>query len=856
MLNKKRSKLPTVVLVSVLFLTSLALPFIQVGASTAITTFSTGANEVSITYSAPGKDTSAALAMPKGCTVVDASMTFEGKPLRMTTPGTVDFDYNDTVNNMFWGGSTSENVSTSIKDPSQWQSQGNNASQLAIEDDVRLTTSAAKGMAYAYQQFSFKVDVAEITDITIEWNGYAYWGGGGASVIMNGVGAQLYIWNNKTLAWEELGHYNGGHPNAYNGIDVWIKKTISGTALESYLYNGELSVVGSNWYTNPTASTQISSDFIKARVTGKGMSYPADVTVDVGNDGTDDWTHAGVLRGDESFTGVDFTGALQTIIDKQGVGHGSFDVPLAISSSARGIIRAWNVSIHVDPYVNKAPVPLAIPSTFHFPEDTTAKDLINMTKYFADDQDKNTDLTYAVVNESAPTHIHATVSAHGLMTFTTPTKDWFGNETFTVSAKDTDGLTTTSQAVNVRVDPVPDAPVLKPVGALNFTRDKPGTIVLQATDPDTLWGGTDPLSYSAVFETGTSFFNLNSKSGMAAFTPTEDNVGDFTVTFTVTDSHGLTDSETVQIKVANVNYPPVWVPNGKQVIDEGKPYELQLKANDVDKADKDNLAYTVSFTDGGTMFTMGTDGKIGFTPAKAMVGTHHVRFTVTDTAGHKVNQDVVFEVRNVNSLPVIKAIADQKVNRNTPFSQKVEVTDEDMGIVQESLTYSVESSIVKIDEETGWINFTPTTSQVGKYVVKVTVTDLAGATATRSFNLEVVLNNSLPEAKILVAGNKTSVKEGSSVTLTAQASDKDNDPMTYKWTENGKELGTEQELTMAKIKAGKHTVTLTVSDPYSNTTVTQDIKVSKKGVTPGFDGVAVMVALAGIAAVIVVRRKR
>jgi len=851
-----RPKAITSVLVSLLFLTPLALIGGPVGATTTITTLSGGAKDTNITFLTAGTDATAKLSLPKGSTVTSASISLEGKYLKSANPTTIDFTFNDTTNNVVWSGTSSTNISGSAKGPAQWQGGAQDGTPLAKDDSVYLT-NMNKMAIFSYEQFKFKVDMVDITDITIQWNGYAYFDSG-VSVTL-AVGAQLFIWNNQTLAWEELGHYNGGHSQKYP--DTWINKTISAASLDNYLYNtDEIRVIGSNWYSAAQGMVSvIASDFVKAKVTGKTVSYPKDVQLDVGNDGTNDWTHAGFLIGIDTFSGNNLMSALQDLINKQGIGHGSFDVPLAVSTVTPGVIRVGNISITLNDYVNQAPMALDIPSTFHFPEDTTATNIINLTKYFTDDMDKNTELTYTMVNESTPKYIHATVSTHGLMTFTTPTKDWFGNATFIVSAKDTGSLMTVSQPFSVKVDPMPDPPVLKHIGSLNFTRDKPAMFQIQATDPDNLWGGVDALSYTDTFETGTSFFTVNSKTGTATVTPTEDNVGNYLVNFTATDSHGLTDSEEVAVQVINVNYPPVWVAIGKQTIDEGKPYDLQLKATDVDKADKDNLEYSVAFIDGGVMFTMGTDGHVNFTPAKTMVGMHHVRFTVADTAGHKVNQDVIFEIRNVNSPPVIKPIPDQKVNRNTRLHLKINATDDDIGIVTETLAFSDDSSIFKIDEDTGWINITPTTSQVGKYVIKVTVTDLHSATATKSFNLEVVLNNTVPDAKIVVTGNKTKVKEGSTVTLTAQATDKDNDPMTYKWTENGKDLGTDKVLTMKSLKAGKHTITLEVSDPFGKTTVTQVIDVQKKNTgIPGFDAGLVIMALTlvGIISCVGVRRRQ
>jgi len=243
-----------------------------------------------------------------------------------------------------------------------------------------------------------------------------------------------------------------------------------------------------------------------------------------------------------------------------------------------------------------------------------------------------------------------------------------------------------------------------------------------------------------------------------------------------------------------------------------------------------------------------------------MVGTHKVKLIVTDSGALKDSEEVTFDIKNVNDAPTIKSIADKTINRNTPFSLQVQASDEDIGYaISEILVFSDNSAIFDIDENTGWINFTPTKANVGKSTVTITVTDLAGATATTSFKLEVVLNNTAPVAQILVTDNKTKIKEGGKFLLTAQATDADNDPMTYKWSEKGKVLGTDKELTLKGLKAGKHTMTLEVSDGITKTTVEKTLSVEQnaKGL-PGFDGILVILAMALVGSVsfIAARRKQ
>ena len=97
----------------------------------------------------------------------------------------------------------------------------------------------------------------------------------------------------------------------------------------------------------------------------------------------------------------------------------------------------------------------------HFPEDTTAHRLCNLSRMFKDDLFDN-ELNYTIIHETDPRHILAMVDGH-FLTFTTPTKDWYGQERFAVRATDPLGLWANSNNFTVRVTPVDDPPSVSPV---------------------------------------------------------------------------------------------------------------------------------------------------------------------------------------------------------------------------------------------------------------------------------------------------------------------------------------------------------------------------------------------------------
>jgi hypothetical protein len=875
-------RVPTCILVAMLFLVPLSLIGEVSGASSRITTFPGGANSVDLTFEEAGTNTNTYLNLPRGCTVNDASISIEGSVLKARAPTTRDLTYNDMTNTSYYWGWTSENISNTVNGPGQWEEYNENTWALGSDDGNYQMAPEGQGngqgqgggngqgqggggigpgqgqgqggSSFVYQQFIFKVSLVDITKITIKWNGYAYlddW-----TYWTSSYGAQLYIWNDVNQAWEELGQYDDG--NTTGATDHWITKTLTGS-LDPYLYKtNEIRVLGSNLYSD-NGYPEIFSDFIEARVDGKTYSFPNEVKIDVGNDGSVDWTHLGTLDDVQTFSGSGLWAVLQNIMNHEGPGYGDLKVPLAVSTTEPGMVRLGNISIGINDYKNRAPYAMDIPSTYHFPEDTSASGLIDLSSYFTDDLDKSSELTYALVSETDPQYLHATVSAQGSMGFTTPTRFWSGSATFEVSAKDEGGLTTVSQSFQVRADPVPNPPVLTPIGPLTFTEGQPSVLKVQATDPDNLFGGQDQLTYAAHFLTGRPFFTLESTTGFALFTPTMKDVGTYSVNFTVTDSHGLTASETVDVKVVRPDYQLALSPIDKQTIDEGKPYDLQLRTKEKVEPEQSPLTFTVTFQDGASLFTMGPDGHISFVPVKRMVGVHQARFEVTDPEGNRATEDVVFEVRNVNSPPVLSPIPDLKAVCGSPVHLKAYATDEDIGIVQESLTFSDDTNIFAIDEGTGWMNFTPTKDSVGKHEITVTVTDMNGAWDTRTFGLEV-RNNPASLVQIIVDGNRTKVKEGDTVHMTAQATDMASGTMTYKWTEDGKELGTGKELTMKGLKAGKHTVTVEVSDGITKVSTSRTIEVEKAkflGI-PGFDAGTVIMALSlvGLISLAMARRKR
>ena len=95
----------------------------------------------------------------------------------------------------------------------------------------------------------------------------------------------------------------------------------------------------------------------------------------------------------------------------------------------------------------------------------------------------------------------------------------------------------------IPIPPINQPPVLKPIGDKTVCSTKTLTFTISGTDlGDVLTYSASGLPTGAVFDSGTKTFTWTPGIGQA---------GTYPVTFTVTDSGGLSDSETVTITVSN-----------------------------------------------------------------------------------------------------------------------------------------------------------------------------------------------------------------------------------------------------------------------------------------------------------------
>ena len=130
-------------------------------------------------------------------------------------------------------------------------------------------------------------------------------------------------------------------------------------------------------------------------------------------------------------------------------------------------------------------------------------------------------------------------------------------------------------------------------------------------------------------------------------------------------------------------------------------------------------------------------------------------------------------VNEVNSAPVLSAIADQTIDEETLLS--VTASGSDTDDPANVLTYSLDSAPagMTIDSVSGAISWTPTETQgVGDYSITVRVTDdgAGNLSDTKTFNVHV---NEVNIAPVLAAIGNSTIDEQAAFNFSAMATDAD-----------------------------------------------------------------------------------
>jgi len=198
--------------------------------------------------------------------------------------------------------------------------------------------------------------------------------------------------------------------------------------------------------------------------------------------------------------------------------------------------------------------------------------------------------------------------------------------------------------------PINQPPALVAIGNKTVSEGQTLAFTVSGSDPDgnALTYSTGTLPSGAAFDPAMHVFT---------WTPGFDQAGSYTVPFTVTDSGGLSASQSITITVLNVNRPPVLAPIGNKTVSVG-----QLLSFTISGSDPDGDPLTYSATAAGTLPAGAafdaTTRTFTWTPSATQAGSYPISFTVSDGQLQDL-QTITITVSNINRPPVLNSIADQ-----------------------------------------------------------------------------------------------------------------------------------------------------------------------------------------------------
>lgn len=281
------------------------------------------------------------------------------------------------------------------------------------------------------------------------------------------------------------------------------------------------------------------------------------------------------------------------------------------SSRAIGTVTVTITNINDPPFVQ---TPLG---TVVMAEDDPPR-TIDLSQFFSDPDIAlaGDQLSYRVVSNSRTSLVTPSIIGSQLNLQLLP--DQNGQSLIVVEAQDLAGLTVVS-TLTLSVTPVNDAPRLaNPLPSVNVNKNSvvPG-ITLSPTyffDPDVETNG-DVLTYSIVSNTNPLLVTPTIVGGVLNLTLLPNQFGTAIITVSATDSAGLSVSGSLTLTVADVNEPPVALPDSYRVAQGTTltvPASQGVLANDTDPEGAALTAVLVNGPQSASQFTLNANGSFTY----------------------------------------------------------------------------------------------------------------------------------------------------------------------------------------------------------------------------------------------------
>ncbi|MBF0225151.1 MAG: SUMF1/EgtB/PvdO family nonheme iron enzyme [Desulfobacterales bacterium] len=364
----------------------------------------------------------------------------------------------------------------------------------------------------------------------------------------------------------------------------------------------------------------------------------------------------------------------------------------------------------------------------------------------------------------------------------------------------------------------------------NFTQGESINFVGNANDKeDGVLTGSSLVWTSSIdgqIGTGTSFqINIPTILTATSTIGTLSTIGTHTITLTATDNDGLSDTDSIQIKIIakKDNSPPsvsIVSPSIGNSFVEGTTINFIGSATDVE----DGI-----LSGNSLIWTSSIDGQIGigtsFDTNNLSVGTHIIKLIATDKDGEQQNfliQITITSQTNTNnnfpSVTISSPMDNSIFNQGEDINFVGNANDKEDGILTgNSLvwTSSIDGQI------TTGASFKNGNLSVGTHVITLTATDKDGNSSTQSINI-IVQVIGIPSVSITMPSNNSSFTQGEDINFVGNANDKEDGILTGNslvWTSSidgqigtGVQFGIGIQFSINKLSVGTHVITLTATD--------------------------------------------
>ncbi|MDB5814683.1 MAG: hypothetical protein JWN23_1800, partial [Rhodocyclales bacterium] len=225
--------------------------------------------------------------------------------------------------------------------------------------------------------------------------------------------------------------------------------------------------------------------------------------------------------------------------------------------------------------------------------------------------------------------------------------------------------------------------------------------------------------------------------------------------------------------------PALIAPLGDVSLTQDTPFSIVLPANAFSDTDVgDSLSYTLTAGDGKPLPNWvtwdATTRTLSGTPNNNDVGSLSLRWTAEDRLGARMSDTFNLNVANVNDAPVMNFGEGDDIYFDqgsfvdlSPMFYDIDVGDTLTGMARLA-SGAVLPAWLHFDPATMGLSGTPGNAEVGNYDIRMTATDLAGATTSGTFNLHIANVNDAPVVALPVPDQNA--VEGNTFTYVLPAS--------------------------------------------------------------------------------------